>query len=1073
MYMIDWFGTIEFEGANGRGWRLQHLLADGRLVLTDGRPKPITRPVAALHLLDLLLDEAVRRAESGQPSEGVTTIYIHNVLWGTLGRRDPPVSLEELPDGRFTELAPKTRRAISDLNKIVGPKTIQNVGKAYRFAGKKIKANFEKRPEPKSERPTLLTLDFFPKPEDAVDLVQLLDPRFRAVEFIGQAALADSLWAWLTEEAQAPRVSVKVVASEAGAGKTRLAYRLLELIQHRIPGRWHAGLPAASLSDLFSNGAFYEHCQRQPTLIIVDDAALYVNELIKVVAEFHDRHEQGPRLCFLLLERAAHENYGWFRRLTDALVVRSPRIISQPTLVLAEPDVSQRRQLFENALNAAAKILKTPPLTLAEPIEEYFATLAMANTLAVLLAALTSQERQEFTPAGFPVSELAAIAAARESNRIRSIAASANCSERFLLHMAAFASLTRGLTREELVLACHQESEELEPTPHWSAIDFAEILETLVLPSMGGRGMAPIVPEIVGRAFAESLLDDYDEPCDILVRAVRFKPTSTAFTLTQFHPTWTYLALEEVLIYPDTRSLSRLKRLAGRDPALRAELAHNLYARGVLLSVKAQEEQAAKYFDESFQIFEALPDARSCGRFFFGYADLLKQRGTKLLDQRTPAEALPFLEKGVSLYRYAAEHSKFGPRHGRWQSREEIPIHRKRYPETLDPHVYSTGLADLLMNLGLSQGRCGNGEQAFATINEAITELRSVLHAPSWDAVEKLAICLAVQSELAHKLGDLTTARRAFHEAGVWYFELSRLYPRRFALSWSQTQLGLVSIAYSHPNIQSLSKETVDSILDEAGRIRNELLSLRPAEKRVFYEPGEPFEPAGEVYPIVLLKDPTDDGVITVDASIVSFANDSAILQAMIMKTVPAQHVETLVDNRNFGAGPVVPEQHDPMSPLYYKPWFRVWFERIYERFSKDVGMLVLLLNTGKDHAGRLATQNAELFAPAQAHWDLQSAALAPAFGNDRRSVERLIDAAQLNVSFFHDNRRRADALPFATLVAMPILKQDLVWLSLRIKGLIEGSSYNGTPIHVTTEEVVALIRIQIEIDEIVAPAPD
>jgi hypothetical protein len=267
------------------------------------------------------------------------------VIWDPRAdRHAEPRSLASLFKENFQQLADKPAHAVSALREAVGQETIETLVRAYRFAGRIVATDFERRLG--SGRPTLLTLDFFPKSEDASDLAQLLDPRFRALEFIGQAALADTLWAWLTEDATGPRVSVKVVASEAGAGKTRLAYRLLELIQQRTWGKWHAGLPAGSLSDLFSNGTFYERCRRQPTLIIVDDAALHVNELITVIAEFYDQHEQGPRLCFLLLERAAHENYGWLRKLRDALVARSPRIISQPTLVLAEPDVSQRRQLF-------------------------------------------------------------------------------------------------------------------------------------------------------------------------------------------------------------------------------------------------------------------------------------------------------------------------------------------------------------------------------------------------------------------------------------------------------------------------------------------------------------------------------------------------------------------------------------------------------------------------------------------------------------------------------------------------------------------------------------------------------
>jgi hypothetical protein len=1065
MYRVDWFGTIKFEGCDGRRWSLRHPLAAAvtRLNLVNNKGTAVRLPKAALRFLELLVCEAVESIDYNRKPEGVSTIRLHDVVWDLADRRAKPRLEDSLKDGAYEEIAGRIYRAVADLGTVVGKQTVENVGKAYKFAGKIIATEFEKRPE----QPTLFTWDFFPKPADATDLIQLLDPRFRAVEFVGLVEEAEVLWKWLTEETKGPRLSVKVVGGESGIGKTRLAYRLLELIQQRMPRKWHAGLPFGSLQELFANNTFCERCKRQPTLIVIDDAALHVEQIVKVITETYDRHEPGPRLCFLLLERVADDSNGWLRKLRDALLARTVQMLSEPTLVLTHPEFSHRRELFSNALTAAAKLLKHQPLTPTADIEEFLATPAVANPLSILLAAISSQEKQGFTPVRSPSSDLAVAMAARESSRIRTLAASSNCSDRFLLHMAAFATLTRGLKREELVAACDQESAELEPTPQWSSIDFALLIEDSVLPSFGGQSAAPLLPEIVGCAFIQSVLQHYDEPSGPIVSALRFKPSETAFTLTRSLIPWAVSALDEIRFYPDTRPLTRLRRLAQRDIALRAELAHNLYVRGVIFSENGQPERAQNYSDDAWQIFESLPDIQSVGLYFFSYAELLLNRALLAAEQRDQAAEGTFLDKALALYSHGAEKFDSGPPHGTWKSREEIPSYRKRHPRTLDPELFSSGLAGVRTALAAWHRRYGDQHQALAVATAAIQEIRSTLHAPTWRSLELLARSLMIQGDLEYELGLQSKAQQSLFESAAWFFELGRVDPRRFFDEWRTIQLNLKAIEPAYPRQIRITSEAVNSIYQELGRIRSELLALDPAEIRTQLNGGELYEPGGLSHPLLLLTDPADGGYYVLHKTTVDLGGGHGILQVLAVKCLRSETSQRGVDNTRFGAGPVEPIASS--SPIFYKPWFCIWIEKLREFPAADFHKLLLLLDISISHVRRLATQNVDLFLGADSHWTMQMAEATAGLNQDFLPFNWLIDAARLHVHFFDHNRGSTSKPSFATFSALPFLKMGLELISQRLNEAVAGFQ-TGAETGQHGETFAALIRMQAEIRRVIIP---
>ncbi len=199
------------------------------------------------------------------------------------------------------------RRAISDLRKDLGdrakrPKesrfieTRNRLGYLFRLPVERLKdgegvrlwkerfgqlpgflsefeSDDEADPDGGSDPTTRLTaLRDLPYPDDAQHVQQLLDPQFRAIPFIGRESDEDSLWEWLNSKTP---LSFQMIIGEGGTGKTRLAYRLLELIDHRQLKGWSAGeIAAPTLAAALRSEDFRLLVARDKVLVIIDDASM-------------------------------------------------------------------------------------------------------------------------------------------------------------------------------------------------------------------------------------------------------------------------------------------------------------------------------------------------------------------------------------------------------------------------------------------------------------------------------------------------------------------------------------------------------------------------------------------------------------------------------------------------------------------------------------------------------------------------------------------------------------------------------------------------------------------------------
>ena len=315
----------------------------------------------------------------------------------------------------------------------------------------------------------LLPIGEFPTVNDVRTEVQLLNPRFRSIPYIGREEDLDRLFTWLNEPGA---VSFQAVAGRGGSGKTRLAYRFLDGTEERAPYRWHAGLlepnrfPEALASERF-------RCwrSRRPMLIAIDYAASCTEMLARnAIAELYSStmtaRESDAPLRVLLLERHADKDQGWYKTLLTAAGDRVEEFFPHEPIQLANLDVNARTSLLDAGLHAACVFdrrmhaTSRPRVTL--PAGASFAkrleTKKLEDPLVLLMAALVGHVRQDLDSLNLDRVELAATIGLHERRRIESLVRPGRLP--FLpLHLTAYVTLTGRLTGPELEAVCREEME--------------------------------------------------------------------------------------------------------------------------------------------------------------------------------------------------------------------------------------------------------------------------------------------------------------------------------------------------------------------------------------------------------------------------------------------------------------------------------------------------------------------------------------------------------------------------------------------------------------------------------------
>jgi tetratricopeptide (TPR) repeat protein len=190
---------------------------------------------------------------------------------------------------------------------------------------------------------------------------------------------------------------------------------------------------------------------------------------------------------------------------------------------------SERRALLDTALARLSQLTGRPKLALDDTATSHLRAAEMGDPLVLWMAAMVGHERSDLSPLAWRRLDLAAALAEHEERRIASLAAP----EFLPLHIAAIATLTEGLTLDDLLDVCAIEKNAIQHDSPWNITDLAKLLQHKALPAHDpDLAVAPIVPDIVGEVFVEKIFrDPYHRPADTILRAFTGKPSSVVRSL--------------------------------------------------------------------------------------------------------------------------------------------------------------------------------------------------------------------------------------------------------------------------------------------------------------------------------------------------------------------------------------------------------------------------------------------------------------------------------------------------------------------------------------------------------------
>jgi len=632
----------------------------------------------------------------------------------------------------------------------------------------------------------LTTLVDFPKSPN--HLLQLLNPRFRDNPFVGREVELESLWEWLNQEVPA---SFKIMVGHGGLGKTRIAYRFLELVEERRPGQWYAGvLPEQRCAEALKSDSLRRWRGHRDTLVIIDDASVWAEALAKeVIPEIRDAKPGGVRLRVLLVDRGADANLGWYQTLLDAANLDAPALFPCEPLCLAELGLDDRNALFAKALGVVSKFTSESRVDVDPAIAaQYLKMPEMGDPLMILIAAMRVHERRDLAVPSWKPEDAVNAISRHERHRVRSLA-DPTVSMRMLLHMMAYVTLTGPLTREELLEACEEESANIELHSKKSSLDLADLIEAKALPSDDAAFAAsPVEPRIVGVSFIKGALSaPHEDPAGTILRALRRKPFRVARLLTDLKNEWVVWALDEAVQYPETSCVRRLRAEARRDRSLLPELAYNLWVRSMLLKERRQELEAAKLREEAWELYQSLGETDDLGLYFAGFAGLLTFRASTAWQSGQNQQALDLILQALALLRRAESKYEMAPRRGSFKSNHEAPEYFRQHRGKLDMETFNRDFARCLNLQSRVQHALGQRREALESNALAIERFRALLEEPSWEAMEWMARALDWHVAILSELGDFPGCRKASGEATYFYFELSRAFPRVYLVEFYRT----------------------------------------------------------------------------------------------------------------------------------------------------------------------------------------------------------------------------------------------------------------------------------------------
>jgi tetratricopeptide (TPR) repeat protein len=659
---------------------------------------------------------------------------------------------------------------------------------------------------------------------------------------------------------------------------------LIEWLEEAEPRQWNCGFLTQAEIERFSGlQNLSQWRRREPVLAVVDYAAGSAQRLRDWLEQLAAATHGGEKLRLLLLEREASREEGWLASVIShgysAAAVGALFDPPEPVRLEAIADAADRRALLRATVDSGAawRGVKAPVVPAAGADEWFDRRIDEArwgDPLTLMMAGVTALDTGLPAAMALGRADLAFRLAERERERVERFGGGAP--RRLMEHMAAYVTVSGGLSREELRRAAKAES---EATGREHPGGWGVLADSVGEAMRGGDGARPTEPDVVGEALLLGVWGgaEVGEGSGAVVRAAKVRRAQVAASVVRSaqdfcvgeearpeplewldaliaagKSDWTWLleieaalpeatlALRERAVEVDALLAAALGERADGTVALpeRAGVLNNL---GNRLSDLGRREEALRATGEAVGIYRQLarqrPDA-----FLPDLAGSLNNLGNMLSELGRREEALRAAEEAVGIYRQLARQrpdaflpdlarsvnnlgnrlSDLGRREEALQATDEaVGIYRQLARQR--PDAFLPDLAVSLNNLGAMLSELGRREEALQATDEAV-RIRRQLAAAHPDAFPPdLAVSLNNLGAMLRELGRREEALQAADEAVGIYRQLAAARPDAFlpylAMSLNNLGNGLSGLGRREESLQAT---------DEAVGIYRQLAAQHP-----------------------------------------------------------------------------------------------------------------------------------------------------------------------------------------------------------------------------------------------------
>jgi hypothetical protein len=257
-----------------------------------------------------------------------------------------------------------------------------------------------------------------------------------------------------------------VVTGGGGSGKTRLGVELIEWLDAAEPSQWDCGFLTHAEMERFSTlQNLSQWRRRKPVLAVVDYAAGSAEALRVWLEQLAAAKQEGEKLRLLLLEREASLDSGWLAsaiaRGYSAAAVRALFDPPEPVRLEAVAQTADRRSLLRAAVEAGAAHRRVAAPGVPAPgadawFDRRIEDPRWGDPLTLMMAGLTALDTGLVEAMALTRQDLAFRLADRERGRVQRFGPAA---PRLMEHLAAYVTVSGGLSRDDLRQAAKAESE--------------------------------------------------------------------------------------------------------------------------------------------------------------------------------------------------------------------------------------------------------------------------------------------------------------------------------------------------------------------------------------------------------------------------------------------------------------------------------------------------------------------------------------------------------------------------------------------------------------------------------------